>query len=219
VRSPFVLDIEGAFDSGVIAPVDRRARPTLERETRGEPPRPPVRRRLVVHRNDDEVVEADSAREGDRFVAVTRDVECDRRRADDLAAQRVVAGGDLQGPSTELRRGPRAGRHQGLRRIEERGEGHLVAGLGARRQLRRHLDRERAAPHQDLRRPAVERTTSRGGDRPPNGSAGDVVPERQAFSPFDEQVRFQEFGHRCEQRGRLPAEGLGELREREGPTE
>ena len=84
-------------------------------------------------------------REGDRIITIAGDVECDRRRADDLAAQWMMVRGDLEGSSPELRRRPGVRRDQRLRRIEERGDGDLVAGLGARRQLHCDLDRERAA--------------------------------------------------------------------------
>ena len=138
-------------------------------------------------------------RKADRFVAVARDVERDRGGADDLGAQWVVRRRDLQGASPELRRRHGVRRDQGLRRLQERGDGHLIAGHRARRQLHRHLDREGAAPQEDLRRPAVERPTSGRGDRLADGLPGDVVPERQAFSSLDEQVGFEELGDRCEQ--------------------
>jgi len=49
--------------------------------------------------------------------------------------------------------------------------------------------------------------------------ASDLVPERQTFSALDKQVRFEQLRDGSEQGRRLPAERLGELRERERPPQ
>jgi len=42
MRSSYVLDPERPLERGVIAPVDRRGRPSFEREARSEPSGPSV---------------------------------------------------------------------------------------------------------------------------------------------------------------------------------
>ena len=98
-------------------------------------------------------------REPDRVVAVPRDVQRDRRRADDLAAQWMVARRDFQGSSTQLCGRPRIACDQALRRFEERGDRDLVTELGARGKLHRDFDRQCAAAQKHVGRPSVNRST------------------------------------------------------------
>src|SRR2546423_9722738 len=57
-----MLGCESALERDAIASVDRRARPSFEREPRRETARPSVRRRPVVDGHADELVEAGAAR-------------------------------------------------------------------------------------------------------------------------------------------------------------
>ena len=70
----------------------------------------------------------------------------------------------LQCPVGKLGGDSRVGRPKCVSGLEQGGDGGFVAGLGAVRELLRHLDGERAAGQEDAGRLTVERPANRDGE-------------------------------------------------------
>ena len=124
--------------------------------------------------------------ERDRFLAVARDVQCDRRRTDDLPPSRVVGRCDLECALAESRGGIGVGRDQRLGGLEQSVDCHLVSRLGARGQLHRDFDRQCAGFEQNAGRLAIERTAGSYRHAGPDCLTCDVVPEGELLIALDE---------------------------------
>ena len=96
---------------------------------------------------------------------------------------------------------------------------HLVAGLGARGELHRDLDRQGAGLEQDAGRLAVERAARGDGHAGADRLACDVVPEGELLVALDEQVRLEELTDRRQQVRRGPPERPRQLVEGERAAE
>ena len=86
-------------------------------------------------------------------------MEQDRGLREQRPAQCVVARGELQSPPAEVGTGPGVGARQCLAGAQQDRDRLLVAGLGARRDLRRHLDRRGAGGHEQAS--AASRSSAR----------------------------------------------------------
>ena len=131
----------------------------------------------------------------------------------------MVARRQLQRAPAEIGAGPGIGGRERLTGPQEDRDRLLVAGLGARRDLRGDLDGRGAGREEHVGRLAVERLAGRQRDAVTNGVAGDVMAECETVAALDEHPAVDELLHRAEQPRRGPVEHGGQVRKGEPAAE
>ena len=154
-----------------------------------------------------------------RLIDAARGMEQDGGLGEERPAQGVVARRQLQRAPAEIGAGPGVGGRERLAGAQEDRDRLLVAGLGARRDLRGYLDGRGAGRQEHVGGLAVERAPGRHRDALADGLAGDVVPEGEAVAALDEHPAVDQLVHRPEQCRRGPVEHVGQVGEGEPAAE
>ena len=153
------------------------------------------------------------------LVDAARGMEQDGGLGEERPAQGVVARRQLQRAAAEVGAGPGVGRRERLAGAQEDRDRLLVAGLGARRDLRGNLDGRGAGRQEHVGGLAVERPSGRHRDALTDRLAGDVVAEGEPVAALDEHPAVDQLLHRPEQCRRGPVEHVRQVGEREPAAE
>ena len=149
--------------------------------------------------------------EGLRLLASGGGVQEDGGAGHQGAAQRVMLGGQVQGPAGEVGRLPGVGAAQGVGRFHQRGDGDLVAGRGAGGELGGDLHRQRAGGQQRGGYLPIQGVHGRGGLAGPHRLPVQVMGEAQHLPALGQQLAADQLLDGVEQGRGGHLEDRGEL--------
>ncbi len=158
-------------------------------------------------------------REGLRLLRTSGSVEPHRDPGHEGTTRRMVGGREVERAPPQVGGRARVGRGTALRCGLQRGDGELVARLGAGGELTGDIDRQGSGREQHRGGLTVQPATPGDRDAVTHRVSREVVAELKVAIPLDEHAAVNQFVKRVEQRGGWLVEHGCDLVQRKAPPE